>query len=115
MHEQQVPPEEELDATDADCVHALAFNHLGEPIGTGRLLPDGHIGRMAVLKASRGNGVGAAILLRLTEQARARGFTQVVLSAQTHARAFYAKYGFKEEGEEYLDANIAHILMRKML
>lgn len=115
VHEQQVPPEEELDATDADCVHALAFNHLGEPIGTGRLLPDGHIGRMAVLKASRGNGVGAAILLRLTEQARARGFTQVVLSAQTHARAFYAKYGFKEEGEEYLDANIAHILMRKML
>jgi predicted GNAT family N-acyltransferase len=115
VHEQQVPPEEELDATDAECVHALAFNHSGEPIGTGRLLPDGHIGRMAVLKSSRGNGVGAAILVRLTEQARTRGFTQVVLSAQTHARAFYAKYGFKEEGEEYLDANIAHILMRKTL
>lgn len=115
VREQQVPPEEELDANDAHCVHALAFNGLGEPVGTGRLLPDGHIGRMAVLKSSRGNGVGAAILLRLTEQARARGFAQVVLSAQTHARAFYAKYGFKEEGEEYLDANIAHILMRKML
>ncbi|MFM7009412.1 MAG: GNAT family N-acetyltransferase [Betaproteobacteria bacterium] len=115
VHEQQVPPEEELDANDTHCVHALAFNELGEPIGTGRLLPDGHIGRMAVLKSSRGNGVGAAILMRLTEQARKRGFTQVVLSAQTHARAFYAKYGFKEEGEEYLDANIAHILMRKML
>lgn len=115
VHEQQVPPEEELDANDAHCVHALAFNELGEPIGTGRLLPDGHIGRMAVLKSSRGNGVGAAILMRLTEQASTRGFTQVVLSAQTHARAFYAKYGFKEEGEEYLDANIAHILMRKTL
>lgn len=115
VHEQQVPPEEELDATDADCVHALAFNGLGEPIGTGRLLPDGHIGRMAVLKSSRGNGVGASILIRLIEEAGARGFTQVVLSAQTHARAFYAKYGFEEEGEEYLDANIAHILMRKTL
>jgi predicted GNAT family N-acyltransferase len=115
VNEQQVPLEEELDATDAQCVHALAFNELGEPIGTGRLLPDGHIGRMAVLKAIRGNGVGAAILMRLIEQARARGFKQVVLSAQTHARAFYAKYGFEEEGEEYLDANIAHILMRKTL
>ena len=115
VQEQQVPLEEELDAIDTHCVHALAFNDLGEAIGTGRLLPDGHIGRMAVLKLSRGNGVGAAILMRLTEEARARGFTQVVLSAQTHARAFYAKYGFKEEGEEYLDANIAHILMRKLL
>ncbi len=115
VYEQQVPLEEELDATDADCLHALAFNGLGEPIGTGRLLPDGHIGRMAVLKSYRGKGVGAEILRRLVEQARERGFTQVVLSAQTHARDFYAKYGFKEEGEEYLDANIAHILMRKML
>ncbi|MFM7013067.1 MAG: GNAT family N-acetyltransferase, partial [Betaproteobacteria bacterium] len=86
VQEQQVPIEEELDATDVHCVHALAFNGSGEPIGTGRLLPDGHIGRMAVLKSSRGNGVGAAILKRLTEQAHARGFTEVVLSAQTHAR-----------------------------
>jgi predicted GNAT family N-acyltransferase len=115
VHEQQVPPEEELDATDAHCVHALAFNEVGEAVGTGRLLPDGHIGRMAVLRSSRGNGVGAAILLRLIEQAREQAFTQVVLSAQTHARDFYAKHGFKEEGEEYLDANIAHILMRKTL
>ena len=115
VYEQQVPLDEELDATDADCLHALAFNDLGEPIGTGRLLPDGHIGRMAVLKSCRGKGVGAEILRRLIEQARERGFTQVVLSAQTHARGFYAKYGFKEEGEEYLDANIAHILMRKVL
>lgn len=115
VHEQCVPIEEELDAADAQCVHAVAFNAAGEAIGTGRLLPDGHIGRMAVLKASRGEGVGASILLQLTEQARLSGFKEVVLSAQTHARAFYAKYGYKEEGEEYLDANIAHILMRKTL
>ncbi len=115
VHEQRVPIEEELDAADAQCVHALAFNVSGEVIGTGRLLPDGHVGRMAVLKANRGQGVGAAILLRLIEQARAQGFVDVVLSAQTHAKGFYAKYGFVEEGDEYLDANIPHIQMRKAL
>ena len=113
VHEQQVPIEEELDAMDAECLHALAFDAAGEVVGTGRLLPDGHLGRMAVLSASRGKGVGAAILLRLIEGARSKGFDEVVLSAQTHAKGFYAKYDFVEEGEEYLDANITHILMRK--
>jgi hypothetical protein len=115
VNEQQVPLEEELDAADAQCLHALAFDAMGDVIGTGRLLPDGHIGRMAVLRSSRGKGAGAAILLELIEQARAQGFLQVVLSAQTHATGFYTKYGFIQEGEEYLDANIAHILMRKTL
>ena len=113
VREQQVPIEEELDAMDAECLHALAFDAAGEVVGTGRLLPDGHVGRMAVLSASRGKGAGAAILLCLIDGARSMGFDEVVLSAQTHAKGFYAKYGFIEEGEEYLDANITHILMRK--
>ena len=113
VREQHVPIEEELDAMDAECLHALAFDAAGEVVGTGRLLPDGHVGRMAVLSASRGKGVGAAILLRLIDGARSMEFDEVVLSAQTHAKGFYAKYGFIEEGEEYLDANITHILMRK--
>jgi hypothetical protein len=113
VREQQVPIEEELDAMDAECLHALAFDAAGEVVGTGRLLPDGHIGRMAVLSASRGKGAGAAILLCLIDGARSMGFDEVVLSAQTHAKGFYAKYGFIEEGDEYLDANITHILMRK--
>jgi predicted GNAT family N-acyltransferase len=113
VREQQVPIEEELDAMDAQCLHALAFNVAGEVVGTGRLLPDGHVGRMAVLSASRGKGAGAAILLCLIDGARSLGFDEVVLSAQTHAKGFYAKYGFVEEGEEYLDANMTHILMRK--
>ncbi|WP_259659779.1 GNAT family N-acetyltransferase [Zwartia hollandica] len=115
VNEQRVPLEEELDAADAQCLHALAIDATGDVIGTGRLLPDGHIGRMAVLRPSRGKGAGAAILLELIEQARSQGFLQVVLSAQTHAKGFYAKYGFTQEGEEYMDANIAHILMRKTL
>ncbi len=112
VHEQRVPLEEEIDALDAACVHAVAFDGQGVALATGRLLPDGHIGRMAVLKWARGQGLGSAVLEALMNQARHKGFTEVVLSAQTHAKEFYLRHGFIQEGEEYLDANILHILMR---
>ena len=112
VHEQRVPLEEEIDALDAACVHAVAFDGQGVALATGRLLPDGHIGRMAVLKWARGQGLGSAVLEALMNQARHKGFTEVVLSAHTHAKEFYLRHGFIQEGEEYLDANILHILMR---
>jgi predicted GNAT family N-acyltransferase len=115
VHEQQVPLEEEIDAMDAVCVHAVAFDTQGCALATGRLLPDGHIGRMAVRKTARARGLGSAVLNALTQQARQKGFVEVVLSAQTHAKGFYLRHGFVPEGVEYLDANIPHILMRKTL
>ena len=81
----------------------------------GRLLPDGQIGRMAVLKDARGSGVGARMLTVLAGAARARGDREAVLSAQTHALDFYRKQGFVEEGAQYLDAGIPHQTMRRKL
>lgn len=115
VHEQHVPLEEELDALDAECVHAVVFDAQGSALATGRLLPEGHIGRMAVVKSVRGQGLGSAVLHALMQQARQKGFVEVVLSAQTHAQAFYARHGFVPEGAEYFDANIPHVLMRKAL
>ncbi|MEN9588216.1 MAG: hypothetical protein RLZZ481_2 [Pseudomonadota bacterium] len=115
VQEQKVPLAEEIDAFDDACEHAVVFDALGRALATGRLLPDGHIGRMAVLKAVRGQGLGSAVLLALMSQARKKGFVQVVLSAQTHAQGFYERHGFVPEGAEYLDANISHVLMRKAL
>ncbi len=115
VHEQQVPLEEEIDAMDAVCVHAVAFDAQGCALATGRLLPDGHIGRMAVRKIARAQGLGSAVLNALTQHARQKGFVEVVLSAQTHAKGFYLRHGFVAEGGEYLDANIPHVLMRKVL
>ena len=115
VHEQHVPLEEEIDALDAACVHAVAFDAQGCALATGRLLPDGHIGRMAVLKSARGQGLGSAVLQALVQQARQKGFVEVVLSAQAHAQQFYVGHGFVPEGAEYLDANIPHVLMRKAL
>jgi predicted GNAT family N-acyltransferase len=114
VREQRVPAEIELDDMDAKCLHALAF-HQEQVVGTGRLLPDGHIGRMAVLKPYRGKGVGAAMLERLVEAARARGDREVALSAQVHAMRFYRAHGFVEEGAEYEEAGIAHQAMRRVL
>jgi predicted GNAT family N-acyltransferase len=114
VHEQQVPLELEWDESDAVSVHALAFDCAGNPIGTGRLLPDGHIGRMAVIRSQRGGGAGSAILAALMQHAKARGDREVVLNAQVQARAFYERHGFAGEGGEFLDAGIAHIRMRHL-
>jgi predicted GNAT family N-acyltransferase len=112
VDEQKVPVEIELDDMDAVCLHAVAYDAAGMPIGTGRLLPDGHIGRMAVRKVARGSGVGGELLQALMAQAKARGDRKVVLSAQTQAAPFYQRHGFAIDGEEFFEAGIAHIQMQ---
>jgi len=111
VDEQRVPAEIELDENDARCVHALAYAD-GKAIGTGRLLPDGHIGRMAVLREWRGKGAGRALLRALVDAARRRGDREVLLSAQVHALGFYRAEGFEPEGPEYEEAGIPHQAMR---
>lgn len=113
--EQQVPESLELDDMDAQCIHAVAYAADQVPIATGRLLPDGHIGRMAVRRQARGGGIGGQVLQRLIRAARERGDKEVVLSAQTHALGFYARYGFVAEGDVYMDAGIAHRTMSLQL
>jgi predicted GNAT family N-acyltransferase len=114
VEEQGVPLDMELDETDAESLHALAFEN-DSAVGTGRLLPDGHIGRMAVLKDWRGRGIGGRILAALMDEARRRGHREVVLSSQVHATAFYRLHGFVEEGAEYMDGGIPHRQMRRPL
>jgi len=112
VEEQKVPAELEMDHMDAACLHAVAYDAGGTPVGTGRLLPDGHIGRMAVRQFARGSGVGGALLQVLMAQARARGDKQVALSAQSHAAPFYERHGFAIDGDEFFEAGIAHINMQ---
>lgn len=111
VDEQKVPEALEWDGLDPECVHVLAAAASGMPIGTGRLLPDGHIGRMAVLKDWRGRGVGGALLAALIEAAREAGHARAQLNAQVHALGFYARYGFVAEGPVFDDAGIPHRAM----
>lgn len=111
IEEQKVPRELEWDEWDERSDHALACDPGGNPIGTARLLPEGRIGRMAVLKEWRQKGVGGALLLALLERARGRSMTRSVLHAQTQAAGFYRRFGFSERGEEFLEAGIPHVEM----
>ncbi len=113
--EQSVPQEEEWDGKDDDAWHWIATDQEDVPIGTARLLPDGQIGRMAVLAKYRGAGVGAALLQQAVIKARHLGFETVYLNAQTHALGFYERSGFIQEGEEFDEAGIPHIRMTQTL
>ena len=111
VSEQAVPKELEWDGLDPLCAHALAWNDLGDAIGTARMQANGTISRMAVLKDWRGRGAGRALLQTLLDLAARQGLSRVTLSAQTHALGFYERAGFHTVGEPFMDAGIPHRLM----
>ncbi|WP_068636562.1 GNAT family N-acetyltransferase [Thauera butanivorans] len=113
--EQGVPAEIELDEFDPQSRHAIATDAGGGVVATGRLLPDGHIGRMAVDAAWRGCGVGGAVLEALVAEAGAGGMAQALLNAQVQALDFYRRHGFEEYGEVFIEAGIPHRAMRRTL
>ena len=115
--EQQVPMEEELDEIDASATHAIAI-HNGQVIATGRVFyrdedSAARIGRMAVDSDWRRHGIGGRLLKFLEQEATKQGVTTYILNAQVYVKDFYAANGYEERGEEFLEADIVHILMRK--
>ena len=119
--EQGVPADIEVDEADTDpgTVHAVAV-HNGVIIGTGRLLPDvdgkgPHIGRMAVERDRRRDGIGGQVLNFLEDQGRARGFRQITLHAQEYVKSFYSGHGYREVGDIFEEAGIPHREMVKEL
>ncbi len=119
--EQGIPASVEVDDADSapDTVHAVVL-HRGVVIATGRLLPDvagkgPQIGRMAVEQAWRRSGVGGMALTFLEEQARRLGFRQITLHAQEYVKSFYARHGYDEVGDMFLEEGIPHREMVKQL
>lgn len=119
VKEQRIPAELEWDEADATSLHAVAYNRLGQPVATGRLLPaeqgTAKIGRMAVHQALRGCGVGEQVLRALADASARRGDRAIELHAQRTAQSFYAKLGFATRGEPYEEAGIPHITMASAL
>jgi YbgC/YbaW family acyl-CoA thioester hydrolase len=119
VDEQGIAPELVVDEADAGAVHAVAFNRLGVPVATGRLLQPSRglaqVGRMATLAAVRGGQLGGAVLHALMHAARERGDVAMVLHAQTTAVGFYQRHGFTAEGDVFQTAGIPHQTMRRVL
>ena len=113
VDEQNVPVDLEIDGLDGKAKHALAFVD-GVPIGTGRILNDGHIGRVAVLKNYRGLGIGKLVMKELIKCAQDMSLEKVWLSSQWHAHSFYLDLGFVCVDEIYKEAGIDHIKMFKV-
>jgi predicted GNAT family N-acyltransferase len=117
IEEQRIPEHEEWDDLDPVATHVVAYASPAvgkrDLVGTGRLEPTGKIGRVAVLPQYRGAGAGLAIMRRLVDLARERGFTEVYLNAQTYARGFYERLGFRADGPEFDEVGIPHQRMQR--
>ena len=114
VDEQNVPEELEIDGFDNDATHVLILLD-DKAIGTGRILTDGHIGRVAVLKKFRGKGVGKLIMKMLIEWAQENQLKTLWLSSQWHARGFYIDLNFTCTGDKFEEAGIDHIKMTRAL
>ena len=111
IEEQAVPRDEEWDGLDDSATHFLALNSAGQPLGCARLLPDGRIGRMAVLKEHRGTGLGRRLLQAAIDEGIRQRMLRVSLHAQLQAAGFYRKAGFVAQGPEFTEAGIPHVAM----
>ena len=110
--EQNVAREVDWDGKDSQSIQVVATDD-DNPVGTGRMQPDGKIGRLAVLDSWRGQGTGQKLLRVLVENAEKEDFQEVFLHAQVHAISFYEKCRFHKDGEEFLEAGIPHVKMTR--
>lgn len=108
INEQGVAAKLEFDGLDDNAVQVLIADNKGHYVGTGRMLDDGHIGRIAILPKARGQGLGAKVVQALVAEAIRLNYSGVYLNAQTHALAFYFKLGFSLLGDEFMEAGIPH-------
>lgn len=111
VEEQQVPEDEEMDAFDETSAHLLAWSDDSGFIGCARIMPTGQIGRMAVLKRFRGDGIGSLLMTTAITEAKRQNFETVFLHAQCHAETFYRRFGFVASGDVFDEAGIEHIRM----
>ena len=114
IEEQKVTSQLEWDGMDEEAIHFLAFKN-EKAIGCARaFVIKNHmqLGRMAVLKAYRGESVGTALIEKVITTAKLNHLSAIYISAQCHAIDFYKKFGFEVTSDIYLDAEILHRNMK---
>lgn len=109
--------EEEFDDIDDKSTH-LVFYDGEKAVAIGRFYKgeeDGEmrVGRIAVVKEKRKDGVGKIVMKTLEDECKKAGASKIVLSAQLRAKGFYEKCGFVAFGETYFEEWCEHIKMFK--
>jgi predicted GNAT family N-acyltransferase len=117
--EQNIPRPLDRDAFDYSADHVVAFDDKGRCVGTGRVVRvdarTAQIGRMAVAKDQRKNGIGALVLEALERMAGMRGISDLNVNSQIPAELFYRNRGYSRIGEVFLDQGVPHVVMKKTL
>ena len=109
----------ELDGRDIEdgALHVWAETEGGEVVGALRLLDEGsqwRIGRVVAAPAVRGSGIAGTLMTRALEVAAAADpGRDVVLDAQEHLAAWYARFGFAAAGPGFVEDAIPHVPMRR--
>ncbi|WP_246998444.1 GNAT family N-acetyltransferase [Halosolutus gelatinilyticus] len=118
VEEQGVDEDLEYDEHEDDADHFVAYDG-GDPIGAARLREGepglGKVERVAVLRSRREEGVGRDLMVAVEKRARDRGLSALKLHSQTHAAEFYRELDYERRGEEFDEAGIPHVEMRKSL
>ena len=112
--EQGITEADEWDYQDLISQHFVIYDQ-DQPIATARLLENNSVGRVAVLKAYRGQGLGQMIMLEIIGYAQKQRRSVLTLSSQVHAISFYEKLGFTVQGNSYDECGIPHIEMTMSL
>ena len=113
--EQGVDVSVERDGRDGECLHVIAEDRAGRPIGAGRISRQGKVGRIAVLGQWRGQGVGKEMMNELLRQAQRAGILHTYLHSQSSAAGFYLQFGYRPEADEFLEAGILHLKMVRVV
>jgi cystathionine beta-lyase len=116
--EQGIDEKIDFDGEDENAIHFIAYNEDNEPVGTARVRffdqgKTAKVERLAVLKEYRGSGAGATIMNAIDEYLEERKVTKAYMNAQKSVESFHAKFGFKPEGEDFIEAGIPHVKMVK--
>lgn len=116
--EQGIDPALEFDGNDETAIHILAYLD-NQPVGTTRIRylnnQTAKIERLAVLAEARGQGIGKQLMVKALEVVAQNQIKEVIVHAQAHVKNLYHKLGFKQDGEEFEEAGILHVKMKKSL